>query len=123
MKIPPNHQPATLGDVRAHVPTLTQLLATVEFPCTSDCRNGWIDNGPAVHAWETENAEALEAFRADRRARHSAMVGPEESALRETEPPWMLPCPCCGTGYVLTDEGHALVGFVRRHLAGGDDDV
>lgn len=95
--------------------TLANLLAGADEPCNPPCRNGWIDNGPAVRIWETEHAETLERYQEERRARRSACVGAEESALTSTRPPHMLECPCRGAGRILTDDGRALMAFVERH--------
>lgn len=111
----PDHAPATLGNVRASVPTLAALLAQAETPCTTGCSEGTIWNTDAQDAWRAEHAEALEAFQQERRRTRSAWVSPEETALRNTEPPMYFDCVCNGTGFILTADGRALLDFLGRH--------
>lgn len=99
--------------------TLAALLARAETPCTNDCHNGTIDNSAAYNAWRSEHAEELQAFSEERRRNHSARVGAAERALLDTEPRPFLICACEGVGYVLTDDGRALIRFMERHLPGG----
>lgn len=98
---------------------LATLLAKAEVPCTTGCHDGTIDNRAARDAWYAEHAEELTAFDKERRRDRSAWVGPEEQALLETKPQPFLACACNGAGYVLTDDGRALVEFMERHLLGG----
>lgn len=109
----PDHTPATLGDVRAV--SLAALLAQAETPCTTGCSDGTIWNTEAREAWRVEHAEALEGFQQERRRKRSALVGPEEKALRDTEPPMWFACDCNGTGFILTADGRALLDFLVRH--------
>lgn len=99
--------------------TLATLLAGAETKCTSGCNNGWINNMVAVNTWEAEHADALRAYDEERRRTRCALLSAEESALRDTKPPYSLECPCNGVGYLLTDDGRALVEFMKRHLLGG----
>lgn len=102
--------------LRGHTPaTLASLLAQADRPCTTGCDKGWINNGAAVRAWESEHADALSAFDDERRRNRSATVRREEPALRSTQPAWSLPCDCDGSGYALTADGGALLGFLARH--------